>query len=147
MELSATGGSLSSHLMLRPGDAFGSALAGGGDWSGDGVPDIAVGAPGRRAVSGVGSGAAYLFVLAGVVPQGRADATLPLGGLVAAAAGGLSDGDNLGESVALIGDVDGDGVGDVVVGAPTDDDGGSSRGAIWIMFMKAAEDGAGACGA
>ena len=64
MELSASGDSLSSHLMLRPGDAFGSALAGGGDWSGDGVPDIAVGAPGRRTASGVGSGAVFVLILA-----------------------------------------------------------------------------------
>jgi len=51
-------------------------------------------------------------------------------------AGILDNGDNFGNSVANIGDVDGDGVEDLAVGAPLDDDGGASHGAVWILFMN-----------
>jgi len=39
--------------------------------------------------------------------------------------------------VAALGDVDGNGVGDLAVGAPSDDDGGTSKGAVWILFLDA----------
>ena len=41
----------------------------------------------------------------------------------------LDDGDVFGVSVASLGDLDGDGVGDLAVGAAQDDDGGRRRGA------------------
>ena len=34
-------------------------------------------------------------------------------------------------------DLDGDGVGDLAVGAFSDDDGGVDRGAVWILFLNA----------
>jgi len=37
--------------------------------------------------------------------------------------------------VTSLGDLDGDGVGDLAVGALGDDDGGSERGAVWILFL------------
>ena len=49
--------------------------------------------------------------------------------------GTLDDGDVFGDSVASLGDLDGDGVGDLAVGAPSDDDGGSEHGAVWILFL------------
>ncbi len=49
----------------------------------------------------------------------------------------LDDGDNFGSSVANIGDLNDDGVIDLVVGAKNDDDGGSNRGAVYILFMNA----------
>ena len=50
----------------------------------------------------------------------------------------LIDQDRFGESIANIGDLDGDGVDDLAVGAPYDDgDGGSNQGVIHIMFMNA----------
>jgi len=42
-----------------------------------------------------------------------------------------------GFSLEALGDLDGDGVGDLAVGAPLDGDGGSVRGAIWILFLRA----------
>jgi len=34
-----------------------------------------------------------------------------------------------------MGDLDGDGVGDLAVGAFGDDDGGSNRGAVWLLLL------------
>ena len=50
-------------------------------------------------------------------------------------AGGLDDGDSFG-TVTSLGDLDGDGVGDLAVGAHQDDDGGLGRGAVWILFLN-----------
>ena len=50
--------------------------------------------------------------------------------------GTLSDDCRFGSSVTNIGDVDNDGVTDIAVGAPYDDDGGTDRGAIWVLLMN-----------
>ncbi len=44
------------------------------------------------------------------------------------------DGDSFCVSASL-GGLDGDGVGDLAVGAYTDDDGGTNRGAVWELFL------------
>jgi len=51
--------------------------------------------------------------------------------------GPLNDGDQFGQSMARVGDIDGDGVTDLAVGSPNDHDGGPFRGAVWILFMNA----------
>ena len=51
---------------------------------------------------------------------------------------GILDNDDLfGASVASLGDLDGDGVTDLAVEAHFDDDGGTNRGAVWILFLNA----------
>ena len=47
----------------------------------------------------------------------------------------LGDNDAFATSLAGIGDLDGDGINDLVAGAPFDDDGGSNRGAVYVLFM------------
>jgi hypothetical protein len=51
--------------------------------------------------------------------------------------GALSNNDGFGTAVAAIGDLDDDGVEDLAVGAPHDDDGATDAGAVWILFMNA----------
>ncbi len=50
--------------------------------------------------------------------------------------GNLDNDDLFGNAVASLGDLDGDGVGDLAVGADADDDGGGNRGAVWILFLR-----------
>jgi len=48
----------------------------------------------------------------------------------------LGDSDKYGVGAASIGDLDNDGVDDIVVGAHGDDTGGTGRGAVYIHFMN-----------
>ncbi len=52
----------------------------------------------------------------------------------------LDSDDNFGVSIDNIGDLDGNGVNDLAVGAFGDDDGGSNRGAVWILFLDASDN-------
>ena len=49
--------------------------------------------------------------------------------------GTLDINDHFGNSVASLGDLDGNGVSDLAVGANRDDDGGAYRGAVWVLFL------------
>ena len=40
-----------------------------------------------------------------------------------------------GQALAAIGDLDGDGITEIAVSNPYDDDGGEARGAVWILFL------------
>ena len=51
--------------------------------------------------------------------------------------GGLDPGDSFGVSLASLGDIDGDGITDLAVGALFDDDGSSDQGALWILTLNA----------
>ncbi len=89
----------------NPGDRFGASVAGVGDVDGDGFSDVAVGAP-STGLSRPG----YVRVYGGGVDGLSVDSVGYLGGMDLA--------DELGASVAAAGDVNGDGFGDYVVGAP-----------------------------
>lgn len=90
------------------GAGFGMAVARAGDANGDGIEDIAVGAP----FEGNGN----VFVYSG------ADGTL------LRALSGSTAGSQFGISLASLGDVDGDGVDDFAVGAPANTSGGAPLG-------------------
>ena len=47
----------------------------------------------------------------------------------------LGDGDQFGNAIANVGDLNNDGVSDFAIGAYSSDDGGLDRGAVWILFM------------
>jgi hypothetical protein len=97
----------------RTSAAFGDALA-GGDVDGDGWGDLVVGAPGWGDRD---PGAAFLFrgPLAGAATTDEADFVVTA----------TKDSEFLGESVAL-GDADGDGQDDLLVGAPNADSAGAA---------------------
>ncbi len=103
-----------------------------GDLDGDGVRDMAVGASGDDD-GGLDRGAVRIPVhnTAGTVKSHQKISDTE-GGFT----GILDDGDNFGWHLASLGDLDGDGVVDLAVGAPFDDDGGPAHGAVWILFLN-----------
>lgn len=105
-------------------DDAGAALAGGDDLTGDGVDDLVIGAP--QVEVGTQNGAAYVVSTAerGVVSLADADA-----GFI-----GQDVGDQLGTAAALPGDVDGDGYGDLLLGAPYAAGGSSNAGRTYLWY-------------
>ncbi|MDP2311874.1 MAG: integrin alpha [Pseudomonadota bacterium] len=109
-----------------PGDHLGSALAGLGDLDGDGLDEVVVGAPDAMAAAG------RVYVLGGgAATVGDAWATLT----------GLAPGDWAGDAVAAAGDVDGDGLPDLLVGATGEDGGGVDAGAARLVTGAALAGG------
>jgi len=108
------------------GDRFGQAVA-AGDVSGDGVPDLVIGAPGEAPGSDPAGGAFYVLLGSG-------------GGLVngyyrtQANGGGSSEaGDNFGTALAVA-DFNGDRIADIAVGTPTEGPNGEPTGGIIYVF-------------
>ena len=119
------GGALSAH------DAFGISAASPGDLDGDGVADLAVGAW-LDDDGGSGRGAVWiLFLNTDGTVKAEQKISSTTGGLV----GPLRNGDGFGYCLDRVGDLDGDGLSELVVGSMWDDDGGVHRGALWILFL------------
>jgi cysteine-rich repeat protein len=118
---------------LESDDWFGFSVNGLGDFDGDGVEDLVVGA-GFDDDGGLERGAVWILFLNA---DGTVKAEHKISSLTGGFAGPLADGDVFGRAVASIGDLDGDGIGDIAVGSRQDNDGGSDRGAVWILFLNA----------
>lgn len=106
-----------------PGDRLGGPLSSAGDVDGDGFDDLVVGAPFANPNGLRDAGSVFVFSGATGAQLLRLD--------------GLSIGDNLGGSVAGAGDVDGDGFGDLVVGAPGASPNGLTRAGSAFVFSGA----------
>ncbi len=106
-----------------PGDQTGLAVAAAGDVNGDGLADMIIGAPDSSNAAG-GNGSAYVIYGQAGTRSGpvalawlaEAEGFRILGG--APGGGAIGEGDRAGTSVSAAGDVNGDGFGDVLVGAP-----------------------------
>ncbi len=114
-------------------DRFGTSVSGVGDVDSDGVVDIAVGAF-RDDDGGADRGAVYvLFLNTNGTVKGEQKISSDTGGLT----GPLVNSDEFGASVTGLGDLDGDGIIDIAVGAFRDDDGGADRGAVYVLNLAA----------
>ncbi len=111
---------------LDDGDRFGTSVT----HLGNEVGDLAVGSPGDDD-GGLDRGAVWILDL---LTSGDVVAHAKISSTTGGFTGALDDGDDFGCAVASPGDVDQDGFGDLVVGADLDDDGGSDRGATWVLF-------------
>jgi hypothetical protein len=131
----ADGVEVLSVIGSEDGSEFGTAIAGLGDVNGDGCEDFAVGAPTQDS--------------AGLL-AGRVEAFSGLDGTRLWMQDGVQ-GDLLGRSLASAGDLDGDGLGDLIAGAPFADSGGFNSGSAYvfsgvngdlILSLKGTESGA-----
>jgi hypothetical protein len=130
-KLSAKSGGFDGDL--DNGDLFGSALSGLGDINRDGTQDLAVGAPGDDK-GGSDRGALWVLFLDA---DGRVRNQQKIADDTGGFSGNLDNDDRFGSAVAAIGDIDGNGVEDIAVGAPRDDTNGTDRGAVWVLLLDA----------
>jgi uncharacterized protein (TIGR02246 family) len=111
---STASGRLIWHVDGNAGDELGAGVEGAGDTNGDGVPDVVASAPGR--------GAVYIY-------SGR-------DGRVLQTFSAERKTDMFGRHVAGVGDIDGDGYADVIVGAPGNAAAGSGAGRAYVYSGK-----------
>jgi len=129
-KISATEGGFTGALDV--GDQFSHGLNSIGDLDGDGITDVVVSAI-RDDDGGSNRGALWVLFL-------NSDGTVKSHQKISATEGGflgiLDNNDSFGHAVTNLGDLDGDGFVDIAVGAAKDDDGGTNRGAVWILFLN-----------
>ena len=114
-------------------DRLGYAVAGGGDINGDGYDDMVLGAY-RSDLRDRNAGAAYIVYGQAAKFSNQSVSGRPY-------FGGEESSDQLGESVALAGDVNGDGYDDVVLGAPESDYRGEDAGVVYLVYGKSIKFG------
>ncbi|MGB5048978.1 MAG: PKD domain-containing protein, partial [Caldilineaceae bacterium] len=143
-------GAAKSIGMGRSGDFYGRAVAGVGDVNGDGYADVLVGAPQNDPDTTIGD-----FRRASLTDPGYAQ--LYLGSATGLAASpsltltGEADDDHFGYAIAGLGDTNGDGFSDVLIGAFKNDAAGADAGRAYLFLggvstLRQAQDGAGATG-
>ena len=98
----------------KPGDQLGTGVESAGDTDGDGIQDVIASAP--------GSETAYVY-------SGK-------DGHVLLTLHGEARGDNFGNHVSSVGDIDHDGHADVIVGAPSNKAGGENAGRAYVYSGK-----------
>jgi hypothetical protein len=109
-------------------DQLYNAIAGAGDVDGDGLDDIILGAH-QNDEAGLNAGMAYVLLgssFGSTRDVSLADASYRISGAYGS--------DFAGYSVAGGGDIDGDGLDDVLIGAKNNPDGGVRAGSVYVLF-------------
>lgn len=139
MDLSALDGT--NGFALRGIDAYdrsGHSVSAAGDINGDGVADLIIGAPASRRDRSAPGESYLVFGDPGLGAGGSLELSA-LDGSNGFVLEGFDSDDRFGYSVAGAGDVDGDGIGDLIIGAFGADPGGrSDAGESYVVFGGAA---------
>jgi hypothetical protein len=120
---------------INRGDGLGQSVASAGDVNADGIADLVLGAP-QFYFSGADNGAAYIIFGSSYLSSSATLALPPTAG-TGFTITGINSGDFLGNSVASAGDVNHDGIADLIVGAPFFPN-NARNGAAYIIFGSSA---------
>jgi hypothetical protein len=118
-------GTVLVRVVGKPGEQLGWCVAGAGDLDGDGRADFVAGSPGPSATPGSTPGVVRAF--------SGADGNVLHEWL------GEAPGDSFGKDARGIGDHDGDGVQEILIGAPNHDAAGQDAGRAYVFSGKTAE--------
>ena len=116
-------------------DRSGNSVSGAGDINGDGVDDVIIGAS-YADPNGISiAGESYVVFGGSGVGSGGSLNLLDLNGSNGFVINGIDQSDFSGDSVSGAGDINGDGVGDVIIGASlADRNGNSNAGEAYVVF-------------
>ena len=109
-------------------------VASGSDVNGDGIDDVLVGAPGYSDIGAYRAGKVYLVpgrATGWVVDGDLGDPALAPGSFV-----GEATDDKAGYSVAIVDDANGDGLDDLLIGAPFNSQVDQSTGKVYLVFGR-----------
>ena len=114
-------------------------MSSAGDVNGDGLADLLIGADGAGGPNGTYSGASYVVFGRNTAQSGPFPASLnfsSLDGTNGFRLNGVAADDRSGFAVSSAGDVNGDGLTDLLIGATVADPNGSGSGASYVVFGR-----------
>ena len=119
---------------INVGDESGNSVSSAGDINGDGIADIIIGASGAlsNGISSAGQSYVVFGAKAWFVPSFNLSSLNGNNGFVI---NGINSYDALGSSVSRVGDINGDGIDDVIIGAPDASQNGNQwAGQSYVIF-------------